>query len=73
MISLFSILKIAFNGEIIIEQNKIRTTKRNKNNMVLGLKVLKTSSNPLMGIALFDVNEEKNMFRFYIKIPLSHE
>ena len=24
-------------------------------------------------IALFDVNEEKNMFRFYIKIPLSHE
>ena len=63
----------SFNGEIIIEQNKIRTTKRNKKQHGVGIESIKNIVESANGIALFDVNEEKNMFRFYIKIPLSHE
>ena len=63
----------SFNGEIIIEQNKIRKTKRNKKQHGVGIESIKNIVESANGIALFDVNEEKNMFRFYIKIPLSHE
>lgn len=63
----------SFNGEIIIEHNRIRTTKRNKKQHGVGIESIKNIVESANGIALFDVNEEKNMFRFYIKIPLSHE
>ena len=62
-----------FNGEIIIEHNRIRTTKQNKKQHGVGIESIKNIVESANGIALFDVNEEKNMFRFYIKIPLSHE
>lgn len=63
----------SFNGEIIIEHNRIRTTKQNKKQHGVGIESIKNIVESANGIALFDVNEEKNMFRFYIKIPLSHE
>ena len=63
----------SFNGEIIIQHNRIRTTKQNKKQHGVGIESIKNIVESANGIALFDVNEEKNMFRFYIKIPLSHE
>ena len=63
----------SFNGEIIIEQNKIRTTKRNKKQHSVGIESIKNIVESANGIALFDVNDQQNIFRFYIKIPLSHE
>lgn len=63
----------SFNGEIIIEKNKIRTTKRNKKQHGVGIESIKNIVESANGIALFDINEQKNIFRFYIKIPLSHE
>ena len=49
MISLFSILKIALMVKLLLNKTKSEQQNEIKNNMVLGLKVLKTSSNPQMG------------------------
>ena len=63
----------SFNGEIIIQHNRIRTTKQNKKQHGVGIESIKNIVESANGMALFDINEQKNMFRFYIKIPLSHE
>ena len=63
----------SFNGEIIIEHNRIRTTKQNKKQHGVGIESIKNIVESANGIALFDVNDQQNIFRFYIKIPLSHE
>ena len=58
--------------DVKIDESSKRFYQNKKQNGV-GIESIKNIVESANGIALFDVNEEKNMFRFYIKIPLSHE
>ncbi len=60
-----------FNGEILIEKNKIKTTKKNKEQHGVGVESIRSIVESANGIALFDIDKQKNLFKFYIKIPLT--
>lgn len=58
-----------FNGEIIIENKKLTTTKKNRDIHGIGIKSICEIVNRLNGIYLIKIDNQKCIFRFLIKIP----
>lgn len=61
----------SFNGYIKFRKDKLITTKKNKKLHGIGVESIKYIVNAVNGIAFIKIDEENNIFKFLIKIPLS--
>lgn len=59
-----------FNGVLIVEKNKLRTTKKNSEHHGIGIESIKNIVEYFGGIVLIKFNEEKKEFKIIIKIPI---
>lgn len=62
-------VKNSFNGELLLENGKIITTKPEKEHHGLGMGIIKEIAEKLGGFVIYDTDMEKNIFLVRVHVP----